>query len=129
MQFSLDAVRVSKVNNPGNLEGLAAVKPGSTVWLMMYYTVGMVPSSVKRITTYTVQYKGKTIFQVTYKGSQKTSDVGRFSRYTEYSVPAGLPYGHYVYRAALTLGRHSVKKSWKFQVAKQERVARRSGTG
>lgn len=121
--FSLDAARVSQVNNPGNLIGLAAVKPGSKVWLMMYYTVRTLQKSVSRVTTYSIKYKGKVVYKVAYNTTMKRTELGRFSRYTAYSVPASLPYGPYVYRARLTIGMKSQSKSWKFSVAKQERIA------
>ena len=124
LSFSLDAVRVSRVNNPGNLSGLVAVRPGSKVWLMMYYTVKSVPKNTQRVTTYSIQFKGRTIFKVAYKGSLKRTDTGRFSRYAVYSVPRTLPFGSYTYQGALTVGKKVKTKSWKFSIAKQERSAK-----
>jgi hypothetical protein len=121
--FSLDAVRVSRPNNPGNMSGLAAVKPGTKVWLMMYYTVTSLPKKASRVTTYAIQYRDKTVYKVAYRSAVDPSDIGRFSRYTIYSVPKSLPFGPYVYRASLAIGKLSKSKSWKFAVAKQERPA------
>jgi hypothetical protein len=121
--FHLDAVRLSLPNNKGDLSGLAAVKPGVTVWLMMYFTVNHLPTHVRRLTTYQINYAGKAIFKVVYKGTVTSSYIGRFSRYSVYSLPASLPYGSYVYRATLAFGKKTQTKSWRFQVAKQNREA------
>lgn len=121
--FSLDAVRVSKVHNPGNLVGLAAVKPGTNVWLMMYYTVNHLSRVAMRVATYTVNFGARTVFKVAYKEKLKPSDLGRFSKYTVYAVPRSLPYGNYVYHATLTVGKVRKSKSWHFQLAKHNRVA------
>lgn len=125
--FSLDAARVSPLNNPGNLKGLAAVKPGTKVELMMYYTIKTLQKNVTRVTTYTILAHAKPIYQVAYKTPQKAGDVGRFSRYTVYTVPKGLAYGPYVFKASLQLGSKSRSAAWKFRVAKQERLATTSG--
>ena len=123
VQFSLDAARVSKVGNPGNLSGLAATKPGNKVWLMMYYTVHVLSQAMERKTVYTISYKGKTIYRVSYRSSMKPGEVGRFSRYTVYAVPATLPYGSYLYTAILSIGHRSQTKRWKFALARRERSA------
>jgi hypothetical protein len=116
-------VRLSLPNNKGDLSGLAAVKPGTTVWLMMYFTVNHLPAQVRRVTTYQINYAGKTIFKITYKETVKSSYLGRFSRYSVYTVPVSLPYGSYAYRATLTFGKTTQTRAWRFQVAKQNRQA------
>jgi hypothetical protein len=126
LSFSLDAARVSRVNNPGNFQGLAAVRPGSRVWLMMYYTITNLPKSLQRTTTYDILAGSKRIFSVTYRDSEKRQDRGRFSRYTVYSVPSGLPFGKYRFRATLKLGKSSATRTWGFAVAAHERVASNS---
>jgi hypothetical protein len=118
LDFSLDAARLSKAHDPGDLRGLLAVRPGTTTWLMMYFTLRTVPKKMSRLTTYAIEAKGKTVFKLAYKTSVKPGDVGRFSRYAVYKV--NLPYGRYVYRATLTIGRRSQSKTWKFAVAKRE---------
>lgn len=123
LSFTLDAARVAKVNNPGDLSGLAAIKPGSTVWLMMYYSVHHLPKTMQRTTTYEVLYNNKTVFRVVFDTTAKPSDVGRFSRYTSYKAPANLPFGHYTFRASLAFGTKTRHVSWKFSVARQEKVA------
>jgi hypothetical protein len=121
--FHLDAVRLSLPNNKGDLSGLAAVKRGATVWLMMYFTVKHLPAKVRRLTTYQINYAGKPVYKVTYRESVKGPYVGRFSRYSVYSIPSSLSYGSYVYRATLAFGKGAQTKSWKFQIGKQNRVA------
>ena len=126
LKFTVDAVRVSKVNNPGNLQGLASVKRGTKVWLMLYYTIDSMPRTLTRVTSYMVLNHGKPLFSVTYRDKEKASDVGRFSRYTVYTIPKTLPYGQYTYHATLTLGGQLRSKSWRFLVGKQERIGRLS---
>lgn len=123
-EFSLDAVRVSTRNNPGNLQGLADVKRGAKVWLMMYYTIGGLTHKVTRTTTYAIYFHGRIVFRVTYRTGQKASERGRFSRYTIYTVPASSAYGQYIFHATLILGSVKHTKSWKFQVAAFNRVGR-----
>lgn len=120
LSFSLDAVRVSKPGNNGDLSGLAAVRPGTKVWLMMYFTVRSLPRKETRVTTYTIQYNGKTVYTKSFQGQMKRTEIGRFSRYTVYDVPRTFPYGRYVFRATLNIGRASHAKGWKFRVARQE---------
>lgn len=124
INFSLDAARVSTLHNPGNLKGLATVKRGSTVELMMYYTLHALPRKAMRITTYEVQYRGRTVYRVSYKGTESGKALGRFSRYALYKVPASLPYGKYIYRATLKLGNRSQTANWSFSVGKVTRPAR-----
>lgn len=121
LSFSLDAARLSKVNDPGDLRGLVAVRPGSRTWLMMYFTLRNVPRKMTRITTYVVQFQGKVIYKVSFKGSIKRGESGRYSRYATYTIPPSAPYGRYVYQASLVIGRKSKTKSWKFSVATRER--------
>jgi hypothetical protein len=124
LQFRLDAVRLSRVGNPGNLAGLAAARPGSKVWLMMYYRVSMLPRSMERTTVYTITYKSRTIYRVSYRSVMRPSEQGRSSRYTVYTIPRTLPYGAYLFRATLLIGRDAQSKSWKFALAKQNREIR-----
>jgi hypothetical protein len=124
LSFSLDAARVSRENTPGDLSGLAAVTRSSRVWLMMYFTVKSVPKALKRITTYTIRFQRRTIYQAVYQSAQKTSDLGRYSRYVAYTFPASLPYGTYAFRAKLSIGGITESKTWPFRVARQERVAK-----
>ncbi len=127
--FTLDAVRLSRVNNPGNLEGLAAVKPGTRVWLMMYYTVRSMPGPMKRTTSYSIMYSGKTLFRVKYSSTAKPAELGRYSRYSVYVLPRTLPFGRYMFKASLSFGPTAATKLWKFAVAKQELVSSTSGSG
>jgi hypothetical protein len=112
---------VAKVHNPGDFRGLLAVRPGSTVWLMMYYTLKSLPKQMTRLTTYTIKYRGRIIFQISYKAPIKSTDVGRRSRYTVYRIPRTARFGSYVYSAALQIGKRRQTKSWKFAVAKHNR--------
>jgi len=121
LQFSLDAARVAKVHNRGDFRGLLAVRRGSTVWLMMYYTLKSLPKQMTRLTTYTVKYHGKILFQISYKAPIKSADVGRRSRYTVYTIPRTASFGSYVYSAALQIGKRRQTKSWKFAVANHDR--------
>jgi hypothetical protein len=121
--FSLDAARVSKVNNPGDLRGLLSVTRGSKTWLMIYYTIKSLPRKMHRQATYSVLFRGKTVFKAIFKDSLKRSEIGRFSKYTQFNVPRSLPYGKYVYLSTLTIGNHHQNKSWRFSIAKQEREA------
>jgi hypothetical protein len=127
LAFSLDAARVARVNNPGNFSGLSAVKRGTRVWLMMYYTVSNISHSSNRLTTYRVGYRGKTVFNIAYKTKIKTSERGRFSRYQVFDVPSTLPYGHYTFHATLSIGNRSQSKGWHFTVATKEVVAKTTG--
>jgi hypothetical protein len=121
LNYSLDAVRVAKVNNPGNLAGLVEIKPGTKVWLMLYYTVRTLPKATSRLAVYTIEHDGKSIFKVAYKGDMKRGEVGRYSRYTVYDAPRSLAFGKYVYQAALTIGKKTQVKSWNFTVGPHER--------
>ncbi len=114
-------MRVAKVNNPGNLRGLTAVRPGSTIWLMMYYTVNSLPKKMTRITTYIITYRGRIMFQAVYRGPIKPTETGRRSRYTVYTVPRSASYGSYRFKAKLAIGKRVQAKTWKFAVGKQER--------
>jgi len=118
--FTLDAARVSRVRDPGDLAGLASVRPGSTVWLMMYYTVRNLTRRTTRITTYRITGSGRTIYKVTYKQPAGQKEIGRLSRYTPYHVPRSLPYGHYFFHAALALGTQRHQRIWKFDVGRRE---------
>lgn len=124
VRFTLDAARVAHVNNPGDLSGLIAVKPGTKVWLMMYYTISSIAKNAPRNTTYELQHNGKTFYKTVYKSTAKVSDgVGRFSRFDVYQIPSTQPYGQYDLKVTLTIGKVTQTTVWKFSVAKQERVA------
>jgi hypothetical protein len=125
--FSLDAARVAKPHNPGNFLGLAEVKPSTNVWLMMYYTVNSLPRNATRLTTYQVTYAGRVVFKVAYKTSIKKADLGRFSRYQEFTIPRTLPYGKYVFKASLAIAGNTKSKGWHFAVGKKEVLAKTSG--
>lgn len=123
LDFTLDAVRLSKAHNPGNLGGLIAVTPGTKTWLMMYFTLKSVPKNMSEIRTYAIEYRGRILFERVYKDSVVQGTVGRFARYIPYKVPQDLPYGKYLYKATLALGKRSKSKAWKFAVAQQEQQA------
>ena len=125
--FSMDAARVARPGNPGNFAGLAAVKPNTTVWLMMYYTVNALARNATRITTYQVTYQGKVVFKVSYKTSIKKTEIGRFSRYQLFTIPRALPYGKYVFKASLAISDIAKSKGWHFAVGKKEVLAKTSG--
>jgi hypothetical protein len=78
---------------------------------------------MKRTSTYEVLYRGRTIYGVTFATPAKPSELGRFSRYVPFAASRTLPYGAYVFRASLAFGKVAKSASWKFAVAKQERVA------
>ena len=120
LSFSLDAARVSKVGNAGDLSGLASVKPGTRVWLMMYYTVRSIPKNLQRITMYEIDSGSNPVFRQSFRTTIKRTELGRFSRYTVYTVPASLRYGPYRFRAVLSIGKVTRAKGWKFRVGKQE---------
>lgn len=90
---------------------------------MMYYTVHTMPGPLSRTTTYEVDFNGRAVFKAAFKTRAKPTELGHLSRYTVYVVPANLPYGHYVYRASLTIGGQAKSRAWKFQIARQEKVA------
>lgn len=124
IRFTLDAARVSHVNNPGDLSGLAAVRPGTKVWLMMYYTVTSISKNLTRTVTYELQTKGKTFYRSIFKTTAKVSDgTGRFSRFDEYQFARTQPYGDYALKVTLTMGSQTQTTVWKFSIAKQERAA------
>ncbi|HLJ68296.1 MAG TPA: hypothetical protein VKX16_13135 [Chloroflexota bacterium] len=127
--FSLDAARVSKIDNPGDLSGLSAVRPGSHVWLMMYFTVRAITKPVMRSTTYTIKAGSHTIFKVTYRARVKPNQTGRYSRYQVYIIPSTLPFGKYQFRAVLAFGSRHETKIWHFSVARHDHVVRMTGSG
>jgi len=120
LNFTLDAARVSQVGDKGDLAGLAAIKPGTRVWLMMYYTVRSLPRNMTRVTTYTVTFGKQTVYSRSFKTTIRRTEIGRFSRYDSYTVPPALPYGKYAFRATLVIGKTSRAKNWKFRVAKEQ---------
>jgi hypothetical protein len=126
LSFSLDAARVSRINNPGNFAGLSSVKRGSRVWLMMYFTVHSLPHKETRTTTYALMRGAQTLYKVAYSGTVKTTDIGRFSRYQSFTVPGTLPYGKYTFQATLTIGSVSRSKRWSFSVGTHEVAAKAS---
>lgn len=127
--FSLDAARVARPNTPGNFSGLASVRKGSTVWLMMYYTVRSLPSKATRTTTYEIDRQGKTVYKVAYRATMKKSDLGRFSRYQVFTVGQGLAFGRYSFRASLAIGKVRQSRSWPFLVGRRELAAKNAGSG
>jgi hypothetical protein len=126
LSFSLDAARVAHINNPGNFSGLSSVKRGNPVWLMMYFTVHSVPHKETRTTTYAILRGAQTLYKVAYKGTVKTADIGRYSRYQLFTVPGTLPYGKYTFKATLKIGTVSRSKSWGFSVGTHEVAAKAS---
>jgi hypothetical protein len=111
------------------MAGLAQVKAGTKVWLMMYYSVSSIPRTMQRTTSYEIRYQGKTIFKVAYKGTAKRGEAGQFSRYAEYNVPRSLPSGAYVYRADLMIGGQMRSRSWKFKIGNRNVLAPASARG
>lgn len=89
----------------------------------MYYTLRSVPHNATRITTYEVLSRGKIVYKIAYKGTEKSAQVGRFSRYALYTIPRSLPYGKYIYRAILTIGSGSQSASWIFHIGRSTRAA------
>jgi len=122
--FSMNAARVARQHNPGDLSGLKTVKQGSTVWLMMYYTLSSVRTGAARLTTYAVFEKHHLVFRQGYKTRVKSPEVGRFSRYVVYHVPSNIPVGTYVFRATLWIGKRHQAKEWRFHVAPTRRPAK-----
>lgn len=122
ISFTLQAARVSKRGNPGNLRGLASVRPGSTVWLMMYYSVTNLPHAAMRVTTYSILRNHQPVFTVAYRGNMSPAEAGkRLSRYTVYSVPRTLPLGQYAFRAVLKIGARQQTKTWRFSLGTKQR--------
>jgi len=119
----MNAARVARPHNPGDLSGLKSVQQGSTVWLMMYYTLSNVPTGVVRLTTYAVFEKHHLLFRQGYKTRVKSPEVGRFSRYVVYHVPSNIPLGTYVFRATLWIGKRHQAKEWRFQVGRVQRAS------
>ncbi|PZS02070.1 MAG: hypothetical protein DLM70_10825 [Chloroflexi bacterium] len=124
IQFSLEAARLSRVNNPGNLQGLREVRPGTRVWLMMYYTVHSLPRSLPRLTRYTIFRRTQVLYRVAYSGKVRLTDQGkRLSRYTTYVIPKTLSRGRYVYRAVLQIGKRHQTKVWPFMIGSREQTS------
>ncbi|MBV9282650.1 MAG: hypothetical protein JOZ41_21440, partial [Chloroflexi bacterium] len=121
VNFFLYAARLSAVDNPGNLEGLAAVRPGSRVWLMMYYIVKSVPRTMIRLSTYTISHGGKTVYRTSVRSTVGPGDVGRSSHYVAYTLAPFLPYGHYRFQASLTINTIEETKVWDFDVGPRTR--------
>jgi hypothetical protein len=126
--FTLDAARVALPDNPGNFAGLLSVKPGTRVWLMMYYTVHTLPSKTTRATTYQIMYGSKTIFKVGYRSSIKPSELGRYSRYQVFDVPAGLPFGRYSFKAVLSIAGMQRSRTWHFSIGSKTVQVKSSGS-
>jgi hypothetical protein len=121
--FSLDAARVSKVNDPGDLRGLVSIKPGSKVWLMLYFTVNSLPRKMQYTTTYEVLFKRTTVFKVAYQSTAKMHELGRFSHYVAFTASRSLTLGAYLFRATLKFGSDLRTRHWKFSVGRHERMA------
>lgn len=118
LSFSLDAARVGKSNNPGNLAGLDAIKVAQKVRLMMYYTISGMPRRTSRLTTYDIRdATGRSVFKVSFKGTEPAGDTGHFVRYTYFVPPSGLPVGLYKFRATLTIAGRSQTRVWRFAIA------------
>lgn len=123
LSFSLDAARVAQSNNPGNRQGLDTVNGGQRVRLMMYYTIRSLPKAEIRVTTYDIRDEsGTSVFRVSFKGTEKPGDTGRFIRYTYYSVPANLPFGRYDFRATLRIAGRSQTREWRFAIVQGTRA-------
>jgi|SRR5579884_488212 len=114
--FSLDAARVSPVNDKGDRKGLTKARSGQTVWLMMYFTIKYVPHPTSRVTAYRLSYGGKTIYHASYSGRISSSDTGRFSRYVPVKLGATLAPGRYHFAAQLKIGSKSEKRWWSFDL-------------
>jgi hypothetical protein len=112
------------VNNAGDLAGLAAVRPGSTVWLMMYLTIKSQGPATAADSTYEIDAGARSILRASYVWKTKARQTGRFSRYMEYRIPAGLPIGqHLTLKTTLRIGHQSQTRTWNFVIAKQQRIA------
>ena len=114
--FSLDAARVSPVNDKGDRKGITTAKRGQSVWLMMYFTVTFVPRQTSRVTTYRLSYGGKTIYRASYSGKITSSNTGRFSRYVPVKLGTTLAPGRYHFVAQLKIGSKSQKRWWSFDL-------------
>lgn len=121
LDFSLDAVRLSKQHDPGDRHGLASVRPGTSVWLMMYFTMRSLPAPATRIALYEILSRGKILYRIGYSQRVKAHETGSFVRYVPYIVPRSMPYGPYSFSADLKLNGKSKWKSWKFSVGRQQR--------
>jgi hypothetical protein len=126
--FSLDAVRVSKLNNPGDLAGLTAVRPGSHVWLMIYYTLHSLPHAYSRVATYDILAGSKLLYRVVFRATEKHGTNGRFVKYTIYHLPSTLPFGTYQFRAALAIGHATQTRVWAFKLAAHDHVVYHTGS-
>ena len=116
--FTLDAARVSPVNDKGDRKGLTKVRRGQTVWLMMYFTVKSVPKATQRVTTYQLSHSGKPVYHASYKGTESAKDIGEYSRYVPVTLGATLAPGRYHFVALLTIGTKTQKRSWSFDLVK-----------
>jgi hypothetical protein len=119
---------MSKLNNPGDLAGLAAVRPGSHVWLMIYYTLTHLPRALTRVATYDILSGQKLLFRVVFSAKEKAGANGRFVKYTVYHLPGTMAFGSYRFRATLAIGHTSQSKQWKFKVAAHDHVVYHTGT-
>lgn len=118
LSFSLDAARVAAANNPGNHQGLDVVHGSQKVRLMMYYTIRAIPRTLTRLTTYDIRDStGRTVFRVSFKGTEKAGDTGHFIRYTYYVPPATMPVARYEFLATLKIGGRSQTRAWRFAIA------------
>jgi hypothetical protein len=126
--FSLDAARVSKLHNQGDLSGLAAVRPGSAVWLMIYYTLNPIAHKMSRVATYDILVGKRLLYRIVFRDSVKAGTSGRVVKYTVYHLPSNLPYGKYRFRATLAIGGQTKKTQWKFRVAAHDHVVYQAGS-
>lgn len=126
--FSLDAARVSKLHNSGDLSGLAAVRPGSQVWLMIYYTLHPLPRKVSRVATYDILKGSALLYRIVFRATEKAGTSGRFVKYTVYHLPSSLPFGSYRFRATLAIAGATQVKQWKFVLAAHDHVVYHTGS-
>jgi hypothetical protein len=123
--YKIDGARVAKPKNPGNRHGIDTVRRGQTVWLMLYYTVSSVPSTLSRTTSYQIAGNGRTVFAASYPTQQRPQDVGKFTRYIPYTVPRDLATGIYTLRTQLKIGKGPMlSASWSFAVVSGAHLAR-----
>jgi len=126
--YSLDAARVSKLHDPGDLAGLTAVRPGSHVWLMIYYTFHSLPHAVSRVATYDILGGTRLLYRIAYRATEKAGTSGRFVKYTVYHLASTLPFGDYRFRATLAVGGRTQVKTWKFRLAAHDHVVYHTGS-
>lgn len=118
LRFTVDAVRVSKQHNPGNMQGLDVVRRGQRVWLMVYYTIHSFVKKQAATHLYTIHYGKRLVFSASVPIPKSDMSLRRFTRYLDYAVPKLAPYGVYDLRVKITIGKKSRSGSWRFIVAR-----------